>query len=423
MSMTAEKTSAYGEPALDPAVKPRRRRPERPDPVIVSAVRTPIGRFMGAFASVPAPVLGSHAIREAVKRAGIEPGEVDEVIMGNVVSAGLGQNPARQALLKAGLPDTVSALTINKVCASGLKALVLACQAILAGDIDCAVVGGMENMSRVPYLLTEARSGYRLGNGKLVDAMINDGLWCATHDFHMGETGELVAERYSFGREAQDQYALDSHRKAVAAIEGGRFKAEIVPVPVPGRKGEVTYVDTDESPRADSSLESLGRLQPAFKKGGTVTAGNAPGVNDGAAALVVMAAERAEELGLKPLARVRDWFTAGLDPAWVMLTPVPAVRGLLKRNPELSLDRFDAFEVNEAFSVQSMAVAHELGLDSAKVNVNGGAVALGHPIGASGARIMVTLLHALQQRGGKQGLATLCLGGGNGVAVAVEMLG
>ena len=423
MNVAVDKKSPYGEPALTPQVKPRRRRPERPDPVIVSAVRTPIGKFMGGLSSVPAPVLASHAIREAVKRAGIDPSEVDEVILGNVVSAGLGQNPARQAVLKAGLPDTVGAMSINKVCASGLKSLVLACQAILTGDIDCAVVGGMENMSRTPYLMQEARTGYRLGHGKLIDSMINDGLWCAHHDFHMGETAELVAERYALTREAQDQYALESHQKAVAAIRDGRFKAEIVPVPVPGRKGEVIMVDTDESPRADSSLEALGRLQPAFRKGGSVTAGNAPGVNDGAAALVVMSAERADELKLSPIARVRDWFTAGLDPAWVMLSPVPAVRGLLLRNPELRLDQFDAFEVNEAFSVQSMAVLTELGIDAGKVNVNGGAVALGHPIGASGARIMVTLLHALQQRGGKQGLATLCLGGGNGVAVAVEMLG
>jgi acetyl-CoA C-acetyltransferase len=422
MTMTVEKKSQYGEPNLDPEVRPRRRRPDRPDPVIVSAVRTPIGRFMGGLSSVPAPVLASHAIREAVKRAGIEPSEVDEVILGNVVSAGLGQNPARQAVLKAGLPDTVGAMSINKVCASGLKSLVVACQAILSGDIECAVVGGMENMSRTPYLMTEARSGYRLGHGKLVDSMINDGLWCAHHDFHMGETAELVADRYDLARSEQDAYALDSHRKAVEAIQAGRFKNEIVPIPISGRKGEVTYVDTDESPRADSSIEALGRLQPAFRKGGSVTAGNAPGVNDGAAAMVVMSAERAAELGLKPIARVRDWFTAGLDPAWVMLTPIPAVRGLLKRNPELKMESFDLFEVNEAFAVQSMAVMRELGLAPEKTNVNGGAVALGHPIGASGARIMVTLLHALEARGGKQGLATLCLGGGNGVAVAVEML-
>jgi acetyl-CoA C-acetyltransferase len=421
--LTAEKkTSPYGEPQLDPQVRPRRRRPERPDPVIVSAVRTPIGRFQGVFASVTAPELASHAIREAIKRAGIEPGEVDEVILGNVVSAGLGQNPARQAALKAGLPNTVSCLTINKVCASGLQAVTLACQAILTGDIDCAVVGGMECMSRAPYLLPEARTGYRLGNGKLVDSMIHDGLWCSTHDFHMGETGELVAERYGITREQQDQYALRSHQKAVEAMQAGKFKSEIVPVPVPGKKGQVTLVDTDESPRADSSLEALGKLAPAFRKNGTVTAGNAPGVNDGAAALVVMSAERAAELGLKPLARVRDWYSAGLDPAWVMLTPIPAVRGLLKRNEELKLENFDLIEVNEAFSVQSMAVIDELRLEGGKVNVHGGAVALGHPIGASGARIMVTLLHALSDRGGKQGLATLCLGGGNGVAVAVEML-
>ncbi len=422
MTVTLTQESPYGEPALDPQVKARRRRPQRPDPVILSAVRTPIGRFMGALSSVPAPTLASHAIREAVRRAGIDPEEVNEVILGNVVSAGVGQNPARQALLGASLPLHVGALTINKVCASGLKSVVLACQAIMCGDIDCAVVGGMESMSRTPYLLTEARSGYRLGNGKLVDAMINDGLWCARHDFHMGVTGELVASRYGITRQEQDQYALDSHRKAIEAAAAGRFKNEIVPVPIPGRKGQVTMVDTDEGPRADTTLEALAKLQPAFQKDGTVTAGNAPGVNDGAAALVIMSAERAEELGLRPLARVRDWFTAGLDPAWVMLTPIPAVRGLLKRNPDLNLDAFDAIEVNEAFSVQSIAVMRELGLPPSKVNVNGGAVALGHPIGASGARILVTLLHALQERGGQQGLATLCLGGGNGVALAVEML-
>lgn len=420
--MSESKASTYPEPMLDPQVRPRRPRPQRPQPVIVSAVRTPIGRFLGGLASVPAPVLGSIAIREAVKRAGIDPSEVDEVIMGNVVSAGLGQNPARQAALKAGLPETVACLNVNKVCASSLKAVVLGCQAILAGDIECAVVGGMESMSRTPYLLTEARTGYRLGHGRMIDSMVHDGLWCARYDVHMGESGELVAERYGIGRAEQDQYAFDSHRKAVAAMQAGSFKEEIVAVPVPGKKGDVWF-ETDESPRAETSLEALGRLQAAFKKGGTVTAGNAPGVNDGAAALVIMSAERAEELGLTPIARVQDWFTAGLDPAWVMLTPVPATRGLVKRNEGMRVEDFDLVELNEAFAVQSLAVIRELGLAPERVNVNGGAVALGHPIGASGARCLVTLLHALRQRGGRRGLATLCLGGGNGVALAVEMLG
>ena len=308
---------------------------------------------------------------------------------------------------------------MNKVCASSLKSVALGCQAILVGDIECAVVGGMESMSRTPYLLTEARTGYRLGHGKVIDSMVHDGLWCAHYDVHMGETGERVAERYGIGREEQDRYALDSHRKAIAAMQEGRFREEIVPVCIPGRKGD-TVIDTDESPRADSSLEALGRLKPAFKADGTVTAGNAPGVNDGAAALVIMSAERAEELGLEPLARIVDWFTAGLDPAWVMLTPIPATRGLVKRNPGLRVEDFDRIELNEAFSVQSLAVIRDLGLDSERVNVNGGAVALGHPIGASGARCLVTLLHALRQRGGGRGLATLCLGGGNGVALAIE---
>ena len=414
--------SSFASPALDPQVRPRRPRPQRPDPVIVSAARTPIGKFQGGLSTLTAPELASHAIREAVKRAGIDPAEVDECIIGNVISAGLGQHPARQATLLAGLPEHVGALNINKVCASSLKAVVLACQAILSGDIDCAVVGGMESMSRAPYLLPQARTGYRLGHGKMLDAMINDGLWCAKHDFHMGETGELVADCYGLSREAQDAYAAESHRKAIAAQQAGKLSAEIVPVPIPGRKGEVTYVSADESPRADTTAETLARLQPAFRKGGTVTAGNAPGVNDGAAALVVMSAERAAELGLKPLARIRDWYTSGLDPAWTMLTPVPAVRGLLKRNPDLKLEDFDLFELNEAFSVQAMAVVQELGIDPARVNVHGGAVALGHPIGASGARILVTLLHALADRGGRLGMASLCLGGGNGVALAIERL-
>ncbi|MHB2016813.1 MAG: thiolase family protein [Candidatus Xenobia bacterium] len=418
MNMAAK----HPEPVLDPEVRPKRRRvPEEALPVIVSAVRTPIGKFLGAFAEVPAPVLASHAIRGALERAGVAKNQVDEVILGCVLAAGLGQNPTRQAALKAGLDPSVACLTINKVCASSLKAVGLACQAIMTGDAEVVVAGGMENMSRTPYLLDRARTGYRLGHGTVYDSMIHDGLWCAFNDHHMGLAGELVAERYQMGRTAQDEFALGSHQKAVAAQQTGRFKDEIVPVPVPGKKGE-TLVETDESPRADSSLEGLAKLKPAFASDGTVTAGNAPGINDGASALLLMSQEKCRELGLTPIARVLDSYTAGLDPAWLLLTPIPAVRGLMKRNPGWKLEDFDLLEVNEAFAVVAMAAARDLGIPAEKLNVNGGAVALGHPIGASGARILITLLNALQQRGGKKGIATLCLGGGNGVALAVEMV-
>ncbi len=410
-------------PELTPQVAPRRKLEGLPEPVIVAAARTPIGKFLGSLADIPAPTLGARAIAAALAQAGIDPALVEECIMGCVLPAGTGQNPARQAALGAGLRPTVGALTINKVCASGLKSVALAAQAIRAGDADVIVAGGMENMSRAPYLLDRARTGYRLGHGQLLDSMIADGLWDPYYDFHMGSTGELVARHFDVSRDRQDQYALDSHRKAIAATQAGRFAAEIVPIDVKEGKTSRSFA-VDESPRADSSLESLGKLRPAFSSnGGTVTAGNAPGVNDGAAAVVVMSAEKAKALGLKPMARVLDYYTAGLDPAWVMMTPVPAVRGLLGRNPEWKLGDFERFEVNEAFSVQAVAVAQELGLPLEKVNVNGGAVALGHPIGASGARILVTLVHELKRNGGGRGIATLCLGGGNGLALAVEAVG
>jgi acetyl-CoA C-acetyltransferase len=390
------------------------------DIVIVGAARTATGAFLGSLAGLPAPVLGAAAIKAAVKRAGIKPEDVEEVIMGNVVGAGMGQNPARQAAIKAGIPDSVGATTINKVCGSGLKAVVFASQAIKAGDHKCIVAGGMESMSNCPYMLPKARTGYRLGHGKLVDSMVHDGLWCAFEDFHMGNTGELVAEKYKISREAIDEYAFNSHQKAVAAIEGGKFKAEITPVEIPQRKGDPIIFEVDEGPRKDTSVEKLGRLKPAFKKDGVVTAGNAPSVNDAGSAVVVMSRERAKELGAKPIARVTGYATGGMEPKWVMMAPVQAVENLLKVT-DYKIEDFDLIELNEAFSVQAMAVIQELGFDPAKVNVNGGGVALGHAIGSTGSRILVTLLYALKDRGLKTGLATLCLGGGNAVALAVEM--
>jgi acetyl-CoA C-acetyltransferase len=389
--------------------------------VIVSAVRVPTGKFLGSLKGWSAPQLGALVVREAVARAGVEPASVDEVILGHVVSAGAGQAPARQAALGAGLPTTVAALTINKVCGSGLKAVMLAVQAIAAGEADVLVAGGMESMSNCPYLLPKAREGMRLGHGEVQDSMIHDGLWDVYNDYHMGSTGEIVAEKYGVTRREQDEWALASHQKAVAAIKTGKFNAEILPVPVPQKKGDPVLFASDESPREDTSLEALGRLKPAFKEGGSVTAGNAPGVNDGAAALVVVGADVAKARGLKPLARVVGQAVAGLDPSLVMMTPVPAVRKLFVKTG-WSSDTVDLVELNEAFAVQSVAVCRELGLDPAKVNVNGGAVALGHPIGASGARILTTLLYALRDRGLSRGVATLCLGGGNGVALAVEMI-
>jgi acetyl-CoA C-acetyltransferase len=389
------------------------------DAVIVSAVRTPTGRFLGSLKDFSAPDLGALVIREAVRRAGIDAASVEECIMGNVVSAGVGQAPARQAALRGGLADHVAALTINKVCGSGLKAVMLAQQAIATGDIDVAVAGGMESMSNAPYLLPGAREGLRMGNAPLVDAMVHDGLWCAFEQCHMGNAGELIATEYQISRDAQDEYAFNSHRKAAEADSGGRFAEEILPVTIPQKKGPATVFTRDETVRADTSITALAALKPAFKKDGSVTAGNAPPVNDGAAALVVMSARRAAQLGLEPLARIVGQATSGLAPKYLLMTPVEAVRRVAKK-VDWKLEDVDLYEINEAFSVQLLAVLQQLGIDGAKVNVNGGAVALGHPIGASGARILTTLLHALRQRGLKRGIASLCLGGGNGVALAVE---
>jgi acetyl-CoA C-acetyltransferase len=391
------------------------------DVVIASAVRTATGKFLGSLKPFTAPQLGAIVIREAVARAGVDPAVVEECIMGNVVSAGQGQAPARQAALRGGLHDRVAALTINKVCGSGLKAVMLAAQGITAGDADVVVAGGMESMSNCPYLLAGAREGLRLGHGQAVDSMINDGLWCTFEDWHMGNAGEVVAVDFGITREAQDAFALNSHRKAADATSAGRFRAEIVPVSIPAKKGAPVVFDQDESIRPESSMEALAALRPAFKADGTVTAGNAPPVNDGAAAVVVMSETRARELSVQPLARIVGQATSGLAPKNVLMTPVDAIKRLLKKTG-WSLGDVDLFEINEAFSVQLVAVLGELGIDAARVNVNGGAVALGHPIGASGARILTTLLYALQQRNLKRGVAALCLGGGNGVAVAVERL-
>jgi acetyl-CoA C-acetyltransferase len=390
------------------------------DIVIVSGARTATGRFLGSLASMTAPELGAVAIKAAVERAGIKPANVDEVIMGNVVGAGIGQNPARQAALKAGIPDAVGSTTINKVCGSGLKAVVFAAQAIKAGDYGCIVAGGMESMSQAPYLLRQARTGYRLGNGVLVDAMVYDGLWDAYNDFHMGNTGELVAEKYKISRQEQDEYAYNSHRKAIAAIKGGKFKAEIVPVMVPQRKGDPVKFDVDECPREDTTVEALARLKPAFKKDGTVTAGNAPGVNDAGSAVVVMSRGRAQELGVKPVAKVTGYATGGVEPKWVMMAPVEAVKNLLKRTGYKVAD-FDLVEINEAFAVQAIACIREIGLNPDIVNINGSGVALGHAIGSTGSRILVSLIYGLKDAGKKRGLAALCLGGGNAVALSVEM--
>ncbi|HTV54086.1 MAG TPA: acetyl-CoA C-acetyltransferase [Terriglobia bacterium] len=389
------------------------------DAVIIGAVRTAIGKFQGSLTPLTATDLGAIVTREAVSRSGIEPAQVDEVIMGNVISAGLGQNPARQAALKGGLDSLVAAMTINKVCGSGLKAVALAAQAIQTGNSEVVVAGGMESMSNAPFLLPEFRQGHKLGDAKLVDAVVRDGLWDAFEDFHMGMTAELVAEKYQIPREQQDAYALESHRRAVDAIRCCRFKDQIVPIPVPQKKGGPLAFSIDESPRADTSLEALAKLKPVFKPDGTVTAGNAPGTNDGAAALVVTSAARARELGSKVLARIAGQAVSGVDPRWVMMAPVSAVQALL-RKLEWKLRDVDLVELNEAFSVQALAVTEQLGLDPDKTNVNGGAVALGHPIGASGARILVTLLYEMALRSARRGIAALCLGGGNAVALAVE---
>jgi len=387
--------------------------------VIISAVRTPVGKLLGALKSFKAIDLGAIVVREAVKRAGVAPADVDEVIMGCVIQAGLGQNPARQAALKGGLPDTVSAVTVNKVCGSGLKAVMMAAQGVQLGDTEIVVAGGMESMSNAPYLLPKAREGYRLGHGTIVDSAINDGLWCAFDDQHMGCTGEVVSERFQVSRQEQDEYSLNSHRRAAAAIKSGKFKEEIVSVEIPQKKGAPVVFDTDEPVREDTSLEALGKLKPAFKDDGTVTAGNAPGMNDGASALVVSSAERARALGVEPLARIVGQATSGIEPKLVMMAPVEAIKKLLKKTG-WSLNDVDLIELNEAFAVQAVAITRELGLDPEKLNVRGGAVALGHAIGQSGSRILTTMLYEMKRRDAHRGIAALCLGGGNAVAMAVE---
>jgi acetyl-CoA C-acetyltransferase len=389
--------------------------------VILSAVRTPTGKFLGALKDFTAPQLGALVVREAAARAGIDPADVDECIMGNVIQAGNGQNPARQAALNGGLADHVAALTVNKVCGSGLKAVMLAAQGIATGDIEIAIAGGMESMSNAPYLLPRIREGLRMGNATLVDSMIQDGLWCAFDNCHMGMSGETVAEKYSIARTEQDAYAAESHRKAAHATNEGWFKSEILPISIPQRKGQPMLVDRDEPIRSDTTIEGLGALKPAFKKEGTVTAGNAPGVNDGAAALVIASEARAQTLGLKPMARIVGHATSGLAPKMVMMTPVEAVRKVSQKIG-WDLKDVDLFEINEAFAVQLVAVMRELGIDPSRVNVQGGAVALGHPIGASGARVLTTLLYAMKRRDARRGIAALCLGGGNGVAMAVERI-
>ena len=385
---------------------------------ISSAVRTPIGKLLGGLSPLSAPKLGALVVREAVERAAAPPDAVDEVILGNVLTAGLGQNPARQAAIGAGLPAGVGALTINKVCGSGLKAVMLARQAILAGDADVVVAGGMESMSNAPHLLSGMRTGSKMGDGSLVDSMVHDGLTDAFEDIHMGETAERVADRYGVSRKAMDEYAAESQRRAQAATEAGRFAGEILPVEVPARRGAVV-VERDESIRPDATAESLARLRPVFRKDGRVTAGNAPGVNDGASALVIASDAAVRRHGLPRLARITGQAVSGLEPEWVMMTPVPAVRKLLERLG-WSVDGVDLFEINEAFAAQAVAVRSELGLPEDRTNVNGGAVALGHPIGASGARILTTLLYLLRENGLDRGVASLCLGGGNGVALGVE---
>ena len=387
--------------------------------VILSAVRTPVGKFLGGLAPLSAPELGAIVVREAVQRARLEPAQISECIMGNVVQAGLGQNPARQAALFGGLHPSVAAMTINKVCGSGLKAVALADQAVRLGESDIVVAGGMESMSNAPYLLPGARQGFKMGSVEMVDAMIHDGLWDVYNNYHMGQTAELVSHHYHVSREEQDAYALESHRRAIAAMRECRFASQILPVTVPQKKGDPTVIDKDEGPRADTSLEVLRRLKPAFKKDGTVTAGNAPGVNDGAAAVVVTTARRAEQLQRPPMARIVAQATSGVEPKWVMMAPVEAIRILWKKTGWKRED-VDLYELNEAFAAQAVAVMRELELNPERVNVNGGAVALGHPIGASGARILVTLLYELERRNARRGIAALCLGGGNAVGMAVE---
>jgi acetyl-CoA C-acetyltransferase len=389
-------------------------------PVILSAVRTPIGKFQGGLASLSAPELGGKVVAEAARRAGLDPKQIDEAILGNVLQAGLGQNPARQAALQGGCDPRVAALTINKVCGSGLKAVALAAQAVQLGESEIVVAGGMESMTNAPYLLPQARGGYRLGDGKLIDSMIHDGLWDAYEDFHMGMTGELVAEKYGVTREEQDRFAVESHQKAIRARKSCFLEAQILPVEVPQKKGDPLVIKYDESPREDTSMEALARLKPAFKKDGTVTAGNAPGTNDGAAAVIVTSERNAQRLGKEPIARIVAQAVSGVEPKWVMMAPVEAVEKLLAKTGWDRDKDVDLVELNEAFAVAAIAVTRQLKLNPEKVNVNGGAVAIGHPIGASGARILITLLYELQRRNLKRGIAALCLGGGNAVALAVE---
>jgi acetyl-CoA C-acetyltransferase len=391
------------------------------DVVIISGCRTAVGKFQGSLTDLSAPQLGAIVVREAVKRAGLNSDQVDECIMGNVLPAGLGQNPARQAAIFGGLSPATGAMTINKVCGSGLKAVALAAQAVQTGNSSIVVAGGMESMTNAPYLLPQARKGYRLGNGKVIDSMVHDGLWDIYNDYHMGITGENVAEKYGITREEQDEYAVNSHRKAIAAWKECRFKSQIVPVEIPAKKkGEAPVLfEKDESPREDTTIETLRALKPAFKKDGTVTAGNAPGVNDGAAAVIVTSAQRAKELGAQPMVRIVAQATSGVEPKWVMMAPVDAVKKIWQKTGWKN-DDVDLYELNEAFSVQALGVMRELGLDPNKVNVNGGAVAIGHPIGASGARVLVTLIYEMTRRNVKRGIAALCLGGGNAVAMAVE---
>ena len=393
--------------------------PELNEAVIISAARTPVGKFLGSLKGFSAPELGAIVVRESVKRAGIKPEDVDEVIMGCVIQAGLGQNPARQAALNGGIPSTVAAVTVNKVCGSGLKAVMMAAQGVQLGDSEMVVAGGMESMSNAPYLIPKAREGYRLGNGELVDSMINDGLWCAFENYHMGCTGEVVADEYKVSRAEQDEFAMNSHRKAAAAIKAGKFKDEIVPVEIKQKKGAALVFDTDETVREDTTVEVLGKLKPAFKSEGTVTAGNAPSVNDGASAVVVTSLRRARELGVEPMAKIVAQAVSGVEPRLVMMAPVEAVRKLLKKTG-WSASEVDLVELNEAFSVAALAVTRELGLDPRKVNVNGGAVALGHAIGQSGSRLLTTMLYELKRRDARRGIVSLCLGGGNAVAMAVE---
>jgi acetyl-CoA C-acetyltransferase len=389
------------------------------DVVIVSACRTPMGKFLGNLSPLPAPRLGAIAVAEAVKRAGIDPTLIDEVLMGTVVPAGQGQAPARQAAIGAGLPPQVGATTLNKVCGSGLKAVMLGAAMIRAGDADVIVAGGMESMSNAPYLLPQARAGYRLGDATLRDAVVYDGLWCAFEDHHMGNSAEFIADQFEISREEMDAFALRSHQKAVAAIQSGRFKAEIVPVEIPQRKGPPQPIEIDEGPRSDTSMEALGRLKPAFKEGGKVTAGNSPGLTDGASALVVMSRKKADELGVKPLARITGYAQAAVEPLWLFIAPVHALHQLYEKTG-LNQEGIDLFEINEAFAAQILADGQELGLDWDKVNVNGGAIALGHPIGCSGARVLTTLIYALKDQGLKTGVAALCLGGGEAVAMSIE---